>query len=209
MNDTWSNFLIRPDDLAQGMDYPAYCALVDHEVKTHEAAGTLATDALAGYTRLNQERMRRVEKSLEMQAETRTALARLDKSLIWVVLSEPWCGDAAQNLPIIAAMASLTPKIELKILLRDKFPEIMEQYLTNGGKAIPKLICLDAETGHEFFNWGPRPAPAQQLLHDWRQNPSVPKEEFYKQVQLWYAKDHGKTLQHEFVELLENVGTGH
>lgn len=205
MNDNWSNFIIRPDDLAQGMEYPAYRALMDQEIRHHEEAGTLETDSLAGYTKLNRERMQRVEKTVQIVPETQTAMTNLTRDLIWVVLSEPWCGDAAQNLPVMQAMASLSPHVRLIILLRDTFPEIMDQYLTNDGKAIPKLICLDAETGYELFNWGPRPAPAQELLYAWKKSPETPKDEFYKQVQLWYAKDHGRTVQAELVSLLQKA----
>jgi len=102
-------------------------------------------------------------------------------------------------LPIIAKMADISSHISLKILLRDENLDIMDAFLTNGGRSIPKLICLDANTLELKWDWGPRPAPAQDLLRIHKTKPDESHEDFVKQVQLWYAKDKSRTLQKELL----------
>ncbi|MDX5397377.1 MAG: thioredoxin family protein, partial [Hymenobacteraceae bacterium] len=113
--------------------------------------------------------------------------------------------DAAQSVPVIAAMAAVTPAINLRLLLRDDFPAIMDCYLTNGGRSIPKLICFDAETRQELFTWGPRPAEAQEMVTTMKADPSVTKAQFIEQIQLWYARDRTRSTQAELAALLKNV----
>lgn len=97
----------------------------------------------------------------------------------------------------------------MRILLRDDNPEAMNRYLTNGGRSIPKLITIDTD-GNELFTWGPRPQPAQQIIIAWKQNPeAITHEDAEKELHLWYAKDKGKTLQHEIVEKLKAVKRQH
>ena len=83
---------------------------------------------------------------------------------IWYVITEGWCGDSAHILPVLAQMVQCNDRIELKIILRDTHPEAIGQYLTNGGKSIPKLIIEEA--GEEKVVWGPRPLACQELYQE-------------------------------------------
>lgn len=115
------------------------------------------------------------------------------------MLTEAWCGDAAQNLPVIAKVAQLNPHITLTLLLRDEHPEIMDVYLTHGGKSIPKLIAV-AENGTELFTWGPRPEALQELVEAYKANPDRPYAEFLEEVQRWYNADKTESVQRELVK---------
>jgi thiol-disulfide isomerase/thioredoxin len=121
-----------------------------------------------------------------------------------MVLTEDWCGDSAQTLPFIACIAEENPHILLKILLRDENPDIMDLYLTNGKRAVPKLVAFD-ESGEELFVWGPRPQPAAEVFREGIAE-GLPKKEVYPKLHLWYGRDRGKTVEKEFLGILERFG---
>ena len=119
-----------------------------------------------------------------------------------LVISEGWCGDAAQILPVIHKMAETTDKLNLQIVLRDDNPELMDAYLTNGSRSIPKLILLDKETLEPINNWGPRPAEAAKLIADFKEKHGVINEEAKTELQKWYLHDKGLSTMQEIVGLL-------
>lgn len=165
---------------------------------------------LLEFTKVNMKRMDRLEKTLEVKEEVKQALDALPSKIYWVVLAEGWCGDVAQNLPVIHQMAESSDNVTLKILLRDENLDVMDQYLTNGGRSIPKLICLDAQTLTELGTWGPRPKPLQDFVLKKKEEkpPEQPKkewvEEIHEYMHKWYAEDNGQSLQDEFLGLIED-----
>ena len=160
-------------------------------------------DSMSEYAQINVQRMMRLDKTTTINEELKKELKELSRKLIWLVIAEPWCGDVAHNLPVIAKMAELNKNIDLRILLRDKNPDIMNQYLTNGGKAIPILVCFDAETMTELGKWGPRPSSAQKLAVELKNDPNVTAEEKKKKIILWYSEDKTNTIQNEFLKLIK------
>ncbi len=114
-----------------------------------------------------------------------------------LVIAEDWCGDASSTVPILAKLAASVPGLELRIILRDQHPEVMDRYLTNGSRSIPIVIALD-EQFRELGHWGPRPRELQAWVMDNRL--TVPKAELYPQVRHWYARDHGETTLREVLE---------
>ncbi len=105
------------------------------------------------------------------------------------MITEGWCGDAAQILPVLNAMASVNPLIQLQLVLRDANLELMDQYLTDGtSRSIPKLVVLDTATMEEQFNWGPRPAPLQELYRKMRAE-GMDYASISQELHAWYAKD--------------------
>jgi hypothetical protein len=109
----------------------------------------------------NWERQAHVHDEYTPSEELRDAVSDVAHPQLWMVLTEPWCGDSAFLLPIIAKAASLSDHITLRILLRDDNLDIMDQYLTDGGRSIPKLVSF-SEDGDELFTWGPRPDGARE-----------------------------------------------
>ena len=146
--------------------------------------------------------MDRLDKKIEISEETKLHLQKLDKKQLWLVLTEGWCGDAAQNLPVIEKMAAESSNIELRLILRDENPEVMDLFLTNGARAIPKLISFDEEF-NVLFTWGARPSIATQMVVDYKADHGKLDPEFKKNLQIWYNKDKGQNVQSDFVALIE------
>jgi len=184
-------------------EYNAYKKLVRGLLEEGKVTGGIQADVLLETTKMNLLRMDRIEKKNPLIAELVSAIALTKRKWIWYVLIEGWCADGAQNLPFIVKMVEASKNIELKLLLRDENPEIMKNYLTNGGKAIPKLICVDSETNEELGIWGPRPKEAQEFVVAYKKvNPEMEKMKFAINLHRWYAKDKGVALQKEFLNLV-------
>jgi hypothetical protein len=111
-----------------------------------------------------------------------------------LVIAEDWCGDASNTVPVVAKLADSVPGLELKIILRDANPEVMDRYLTNGARSIPVVIALD-ENFQELGHWGPRPSELQSWVMANRA--TMPKAELYPKVRTWYARDRGETTLRE------------
>lgn len=195
--------VITPAHLAKAYSYAQYQQLIEGLLAQEKTTGPKQTPDLVHYTKLNMRRMYRWDKTAILNEELIDLLTSLSEPWTWVVLTEGWCGDAAQNLPVISKMANLSHNITLKLLLRDENLDVMDQYLTHGGRSIPKLICLKTRTLEELGTWGPRPEVAQQLVMAYKQNPQVSFEEFAETLHAWYAKDKTQHLQMEFTHLLQ------
>lgn len=186
----------------QFFNYTEFLQLIETLMAEGKTTGNNQSEQYQFYTKLNFQRMQRWNKTFRVSDALEEQLKN-QPSQIWWVITEAWCGDSAQNLPGIAKMAAASErKIELRIVLRDEHPEIMDQYLTNGSRSIPKLVAMD-EKGSELFQWGPRPATAQTLMMDWKKNPDGKDfETFEKELHTWYAQNKGAELQEEMAVLL-------
>lgn len=183
--------------------YDSFFIWMETLAKTGKTSGDNQTQVLADFTALNLRRMSRLNKTLNLDVELIEALNNISGPQTWVVITEAWCGDSAQSLPVIGKMANYTEKISLSVVLRDENPELMDKYLTNGSRSIPKLIVFD-DNDKELFTWGPRPLPAQQLFLEWKNNKGVRTwEDFELELHTWYAKDKSKSMQQEFIHLLD------
>ena len=191
--------------LENSFSFADYRKKVTSLIAEGKSTGHTQSEDLLKYSELNETRMNRLEKTIEVTPETKVKLQNLDKKYIWLVLSEGWCGDAAQIVPVIHKMADATDKVELKIALRDDNDALMQHFLTNGGKAIPKLIVLDAETLDVVLDWGPRPHSAKQLILDYKATHGVVDEPAKIELQKWYLHDKGISIQNEIVEMHENI----
>lgn len=188
--------------LNKAMDYPTYRKLIDDLLLEGKVTGPQQSESLADYTKLNVQRMQRIDKTVHLQPELSAALKAIDQPQTWLVITEGWCGDAAQILPVINAMANENPLIRLQLVLRDSNLELMDQYLTDGtSRSIPKLIVLDTDTMEERFNWGPRPAALQEIYQKMRAEgmdyPAIAQE-----LHAWYAKDKTVSTQKEILRKL-------
>ena len=158
---------------------------------------------LHGFTQLNQRRTARILKTYKVSEEATQAMESINTPQTWLIITEDWCGDSAQNIPFLFMMSLLNPNIDLKIIYRDENLDIIDKYLTNGGRAIPKVIGLDTD-GNELFQWGPRPEVAKQLVKDWKES-GLTKEIFNEKLHLWYGRDRGKTFEKEFIEIFPKM----
>ncbi|MNE56738.1 hypothetical protein D3C80_1516680 [compost metagenome] len=161
------------------------------------------SEQLTHYSLLNEARVRRLDKTIKISEENVLKLHALDKQYIWLVIAEGWCADGAQILPIFDKMAlDSDKKIELKIVLRDDNEELMSHFLTNGARAIPKLIIIDRETGDVVADWGPRPKGAVELIQNYKKEHGVVDETAKADLQMWYLHDKGLSVQNEVMELV-------
>ncbi len=185
--------------------YDQFLELLDNLLTEGRTTGTNQSEEYLHYAKLNLQRMRRWNKTYEISKALHDQV-RKQQAQDWWVITEGWCGDSAQNLPAIAKMAAAAAgKINLRIVLRDENPAIMDQYLTNGtARSIPILVAFDRED-RQLFKWGPRPEPAHALLLQWKSKADPESfEEFEKQMHTWYTQDKGHTLEAEIGALLEN-----
>ena len=188
-----------------GTTYSEFRDQVRQAVEAGRTTGDHQTAVLAEYTVLNQVRMDRLDKTVKLDPDLRELLERVPDQT-WLVLSEGWCGDAAQNLPVMAAMAAASEAVRLVVLGRDAHPDLMDRYLTGSSRSIPKLIAIDP-AGRELFTWGPRPAPAQRMIMEHKALPldeQPPYREISTQLHTWYAQDRTATVQAEFMALLKS-----
>jgi len=190
--------------LANSISYQEYRELVAKYAAEGKTSGNTQTPDYINYTKLNESRMHRLDKTLQVIDEVKTYLENLNKEYIWLVLAETWCGDAAQVLPVINKMAQISDKIELRILLRDDNEAVMNLFLTNGTKSIPKLIILDKESGEVVTDFGPRPVEAKQLIIDYKATHGVVDETAKIELQKWYLADKGVAIQQEILALIKD-----
>lgn len=116
-----------------------------------------------------------------------------------LVLAEDWCNDAVSTVPILARLAEAVPGVELRILRRDEHPAVMDQYLSNGARAIPIVIVTDAGC-EELGHWGSRPSE----LEGWFEaNRDMPKPDRNREVRRWYARDRGESTLREVLALAQ------
>lgn len=181
-----------------GIDYEHYKMLMDQDLKTNEH------DKIKEYIKLNQSRMHRVEKTYLISNEILQQLSSLKNKIRWLVISEHWCGDASQILPVLNAIVDASDtRIEMKLLYRDQVPALMDAFLTNGTRSIPKLIQLNQD-----FNvtgtWGPRPSFAQNMVKELKANPSTAAT-YANELHLWYAKDKQQAIERELSQLIQQA----
>jgi len=194
---------VDPTVFRNGMTYASYRHLIKELLAEGKTTGPNQSEALFDYTKLNDHRMDRVEKTFVLRDELRDRLRHLEQPVDWLVFTEAWCGDAAASIPMLDGLAEASPVIRMRLILRDENADLFSGFLSNGASSIPKLVALEPETGRVLYTWGPRPAPAQDMVMAYKADTQdVPYSTFVQQVQLWYAKDRGKTLQDEFTALL-------
>lgn len=183
--------------------YDEYKKLVLACAEMNTTTGNEKSTERIAATKINAQRMKRIDKQIQIREKIVSLVKNNCVDLGWILLAESWCGDGAQNIPIIAKIAALSDKIELKIILRDENPEVMDAYLSNGSRSIPKLICVNSNEKQEVGTWGPRPVKIQQMVREYKAlNPNVSHDTFVENLHLWYAKDKGEALQDDFEQLL-------
>lgn len=186
-----------------GLTYEDYMELAARQIEETDPADLGSEEKeIFEYTKLNLQRSKRIEKHYVVSDELLSEIEKIDKPQLWMVITENWCGDSAQNLPYLAKMASASENVDFRIILRDENPDIMDLYLTNGTKSIPVLVALDEE-GNELFKWGPRPVEAQKLIVRWKAE-GIVKPELYEKLHLWYGRNRGGEIEKEILALVRS-----
>jgi hypothetical protein len=184
------------------LDYPSYMMLMQELVLKEMSTGVEQSEALANYTLLNNKRMQRLNKTLKIPSEIETSIKNDLRDIHFLVLSESWCGDAAQSLPMVSKIAECRANWSMSIISRDEHPVIMDAYLTNGGRSIPKVLILDNNTLEVLADWGPRPTEATKMAAEYKEIHGSLDADFKQSLQLWYNKDKGQSTLQDFLVLL-------
>ncbi len=189
--------------LVGAMTYLEYRAMMDALLEDGKTTGPIQTDAYVHYTMMNQARMRRLDKTIKVSTKSIQEITAISSPQTWLIITEAWCGDAAQIIPVLKKIADLNDSIQTRFVLRDEHEELMDLFLTNGGRSIPKVIVIDNEKEEVLFDWGPRPHEVQDMVNQRKlEKDSEPYMEFAEKVQKWYAKDKTKSTQEEFITAL-------
>ncbi|MBC2844299.1 thioredoxin family protein [Winogradskyella flava] len=190
------------ESLKKSISYAEYRALVSQLVEENSTTGSDKSEAMVNYTMLNDRRMRRWDKAVKVSDESKTKVENFDKKVTWLVITESWCGDAAHIMPVINKVAEINGHIDYRIVLRDENDNLMNQFLTNGGKAIPKLIMIDTDTNDVLDTFGPRPSVATEMVKTYKAEHGILTPEFKEDLQRWYNKDKGQSTIEDLVNLL-------
>ncbi|MEJ1221170.1 thioredoxin family protein [Sediminicola sp. 1XM1-17] len=188
--------------LVRGLHYGEYRSLMDQLAREGKTTGLEQSKLYSDFTKLNQQRMKRLDKTVKLEEEVRRKVAEIPNKMTWLVLTESWCGDAAQTIPVINQLALLNPNITLKLILRDENLELMEHFLSNGTRSIPKLLALDAISSEVLWTWGPRPSEARKMANDYQKMHGQLTPEFKEDLQVWYNRNKGKNTVEDLMELL-------
>lgn len=198
------NAVISPEIIESAYSYKTYRAMLDELMSEGKTTGENHSEAMIHYTKMNIHRMKRLDKRTKINEDLVERLEQVERPMIWLVLTEAWCGDAAQIVPVIQKMADYSKSIEVKLILRDEHLEVMDQFLTNGkSRSIPKLICLDAETLDVLGDWGPRPQDAQILYDSLRNTDGLAYQDVAEKLHKWYADDKTQSIQNEILPLVK------
>lgn len=187
----------------QGISYSDYRNLIDRLLAAHKTTGPDNSEGMLHYTKMNVARMNRVDKTAVLNADLLEVLAKVKNKYRLLVISEGWCGDAAQIVPLFDRIVSAFPEhFDLRFVLRDQHLPLIDAHLTNGGRAIPVVLILDA-AGQVLAKWGPRPQVLQVLLADWKKE-ETDMMALAEKLHGWYAKDKTAATQKELIAVFSN-----
>jgi hypothetical protein len=192
------------NSLRKTISYTDYKALVHNLLAEGKSTGPEQSEDLTKYSLLNDRRMDRLDKKIKISEETIQEFQKIKQPQTWLVITEGWCGDAAQNLPVLNKIAATTDHIALKVVLRDENLALMDLFLTNGGRSIPKLIALDKDN-NVIDSWGPRPSIATKMVADYKEKNGALDPKFKQDLQVWYNKDKGQSVQEDFVSIVKKL----
>lgn len=179
--------------LLSALTYESYRNLVHELASQGKSTASKETEAYVQYTKLNDQRMRRFDKTVKLDEQSKAAIGAIKRKLTFLVLTESWCGDAAPTLPVMNKIAEVNSNIGLKILFRDQNLDLMHHFLTDGTLSIPKLLIIDDASGTILGDWGPRPSVATEMVKEFKANFGPLTPEFKQDLQVWYNKDKGIT----------------
>ena len=187
------------------MNWNTYISLFESILSKENATPPYDNEAYLNYTSLNFSRQNRWFKRGALTEELKTEIENISEEQEWILITEPWCGDAAHINPFIQMAAELNDKINLTINLRDGEDSLIQDYLTNGvSMSIPILVVRNKD-GKDLFVWGPRPKDAQALLMQHKTDDSKTNEEKKIEFQAWYNKNKGADIQSELVEKFKSL----
>ncbi|APD05784.1 hypothetical protein UJ101_00232 [Flavobacteriaceae bacterium UJ101] len=187
--------------IKKSLDFDTFIQLTNKLLEQNQTTNQLNDESLLDHTKLNITRINRLLKTISIPSEIIAKIEPYQNSYTFLVLTEGWCGDASQVLPVLRNLELASPFISLKIILRDENLELMDQFQTNGTRSIPKVIII--KDNQIIGDWGPRPKELMDLTATFKKDDQYTKTEFMKDVQKWFNKDKGETILKEIIALLK------
>lgn len=172
--------------------------------KNQQTSGPVQSVELINFTKLNQARMKRLNKKNVIGDEYRETIKNLNQKYTWLVFTESWCGDAAQTIPVINQLSELSDNIDFKVAYKEQNKELMSHFLTNGAEAIPKLLIIN-NSSEVLADWGPRPTTATKKVNDFKKENGKLTPKFKEQLQVWYNKNKGADTLNDLNVILLNI----
>jgi len=183
--------------------YEEYHEQIKVLVDSKSSSGPKQSESYVNFTKLNDRRAKRLDKTATLTPKFEEFVSKISSPQTWLVITESWCGDAVQALPFFNLASKLNENIQLKLVYRDENENLIDLFLTNGGRSIPKLLILDSENKKVITDWGPRPKDAQEMYLDFKKNPNG---RVYQDIQIdlqkWYLQNKGVMMQSEILNLL-------
>jgi hypothetical protein len=196
--------MITRQQINTAIRFPEFLLLNQSLLLEGKTTGLTQTEEYVEFGRLNITRMQRLMKTVVLNGELRDILSRLSIPHTLIIITEGWCGDSAQIVPVLEHMRLACPFLDVVFLIRDENPQVMDQFLTNGARSIPKVVCVETTSLDIKWEWGPRPSElqsavkallAQQVTH-------AEKSVF---VQNWYNQNKTQAIQSEIMRLVQTL----
>lgn len=203
LSDTISAKINTPYTIQNGYSYTEFVALTADMVANNTTTGPVKSESRISATKLNLQRLNRISKTTQLLPEWSAFNTAQTSGWQFLVISETWCGDGAQIVPVFAKIADAL-HIPMQIILRDEYPDIIDNYLFRGTRSIPKVVIFDRTTGKELAQWGPRPAEAQLIVDEAKAN-NIPHDDYVITLQNWYNQNKTVSLQKELLHLLRSL----
>lgn len=178
-----------------------YLQLFEHILAGNSDNENYNKAAYLEFIKLNYSRMNRWLKTAVIDETLVASLQKIDQPQHWYVITEPWCGDAAHSVPLIYLMSRQNANIQLHIVIRDENLAFIDNYLTNGGRSIPKLVARNTKN-EDLFVWGPRPQDLT-VIHAALKAQDATFELINQTLQQWYNQNKGLDIQHEFSAIIK------
>ena len=189
----------------EAIAYTSYRDTVNELLAKGQTTGEDHSEDMLHYTKMNVQRMNRVDKTTVLSASLLSTVSELKGKYNLLVITEGWCGDAAQIVPVINKMVMAAPdKLTVKFVLRDENLPLIDAHLTNGGRAVPVLLVLDEAGNLVLPKWGPRPVVLQDIMTSWKSE-GIEMPELAEKLHGWYAKDKTHAIQQELNTLLKQL----
>jgi hypothetical protein len=192
------------DNYPGAMSYTEFRGLVNSLLAEGKVTGNDQKPDLIPYTEMNNQRMNRLEKHYMVSPDLKEKLEALQQDYTFLTITEGWCGDSAQIIPVIEKVAACSPRIRSVYILRDANQDIMDQLLTNGARSIPITICVNNTTKEIVWKYGPRPAAGFDIV---RKAKEEGKEmmEISEELHLWYARNKQADIESELLTNVTNM----
>mgnify|MGYP001948738675 CR=1 FL=1 len=190
--------------LSRSMNYQEYFDLIQRYSKEGKTSGIEQSENRISISKLNASRMRRLEKTVRLNESAIADLSKIKKSQTWLVIIESWCADGAQTIPVLNKIAEATDAIQLRIVFRDEETMLMDAFLTNGTRSIPKLIIVDEEEDL-LSSWGPRSVAATELVVAYKEKHNKIDAAFKEQLQVWYFENKGLAIVEELLAVIQDI----